>query len=409
MKRIFRLLPLLALMLALPYLLSCLPQKRCDHTAMARRSFLPTCTEAGYIEEACACGYSSRTEDAPPLGHEESSALVSPTCEENGYTEWTCSRCAQIRKADLTEPLGHAYQKEETKPTCTEPGFTLYTCDVCEHAYAGDFQSPAGHIFSAKTTLPTSSTAGFTTYTCHCEFQYEGDHVFSSERFFGAYVSNTEPFAYGIDVSKWNGVIDWQKIRESGVDFVILKVGSTGFGMDPKFEENYAGAKAAGLAVGGYYYTYATNESEILADAEAMISYMAGKQFEYPVYLDIEDDSLIGLGKELLTDMCVSFLEHLQKNGYYSALYSNYNWLFHVLDTQRIVTLFDVWLARWTPDSLPVWSESYTHPRTGVWQYTDSGKIDGHDCNFDLNVSFKDYPSLIRTWGYNGYGIVSDK
>jgi len=365
----------------------------------------PTCTEQGYTTFSCDCGYTYNASYVAPLNHTFSSELILPTCTEQGYTAMRCTVCRAEQKDNFVAPLGHRYKEKTVAPTCTENGFTTFSCIVCTDSYIGRFVAATGHTFSQKVTLPTSSRVGSTEYTCHCSYSYVGDYIFPFDRFFGAYVGNDQALANGIDVSKWNGEIDWDQIKAAGVDFVILKAGSTGFGMDPTFETNYAGAKAAGLAVGAYYYSYAMTVEEMLSDAHELMGYLKGKQFEYPIYLDMEDPSQRELSKTLLTDMCAAFLECLQENGYFSALYTNYDWLFNLLDTTKITTLYDVWLARWRLDGQPNWSASYDHPRTGMWQYTDSGNINGHDCTFDLNIAFKDYPALIKQWGYNGFEL----
>ena len=92
----------------------------------------------------------------------------------------------------------------------------------------------------------------------------------------------------------------------------------------------------------------------------------------------------------------------MQSEGYFCGLYVNNNWLVNLLDTERITVYFDIWLARWTPSGEPSWSDSFG-TRTGMWQYSSTEKIGSHTCDFDLNVSFKDYPSIIKNWGLNGY------
>jgi GH25 family lysozyme M1 (1,4-beta-N-acetylmuramidase) len=223
----------------------------------------------------------------------------------------------------------------------------------------------------------------------------------SDNIFHGAYVDNSAILAHGIDISKWNGDINWAEIKAAGVDFVIIKAGSS-FGKDPRFEEHYANAKAAGLGVGCYYYSYALTVDEISADADLFMSWIAGKQFDYPVYLDIEDPTQEVLDKALLTEMCVTFIEKMQINGYFCGIYTNRNWLTNLLHTETITLNFDLWLAHWLNSGEPNWPSSFG-AKTGMWQYTDKGTIGTHSCYFDLNVAFKDYPSLIKQWGYNGY------
>ena len=323
-----------------------------------------------------------------------------PSCTHEGYTRYYC-HCGYSFKSDFAPPKGHTISHKTETPTCTEEGYTRYTCTVCAYTYLSDYVVPKGHDFTTKVSHPTSSKTGYTEFNCDCGYNYVGDYVMSSDIFKGAYVDGVEVLAHGIDISSWNGTINWTEIKAAGIDYVIIKAGSTN-GKDKTFEENYKNAKAAGLGVGCYYYTYATTVEQISADADNLMEWIAGKQFDYPVYLDIEDKSQESLDSELLTEMCKVFIEKLQANKYFCGLYTNNNWLVNLLNTEKITVYFDVWLARWTLSGEPNWGDSFGQ-RMGMWQYTDKGKIGTHSCDFDLNVSFKDYPTLIKELGYNGY------
>lgn len=360
----------------------------------------PTCTKQGYTIFSCHCGYSYKTDHVAPNGHAMNTEKHLPSCTHEGYTRYYC-HCGYSFKSDFAPPKGHTISHKTETPTCTEEGYTRYTCTVCAYTYLSDYVVPKGHDFTTKVSHPTSSKTGYTEFNCDCGYHYVGDYVMSSDIFKGAYVDGVEVLAHGIDISSWNGTINWTEIKAAGIDYVIIKAGSTN-GKDKTFEENYKNAKAAGLGVGCYYYTYATTVEQISADADNLMEWIAGKQFDYPVYLDIEDKSQEALDGELLTEMCKVFIEKLQANKYFCGLYTNNNWLVNLLNTEKITVYFDVWLARWTLSGEPNWGDSFGQ-RMGMWQYTDKGKIGTHSCDFDLNVSFKDYPTLIKELGYNGY------
>ena len=187
------------------------------------------------------------------------------------------------------------------------------------------------------------------------------------------------------------------------MDFVILKAGSTKSGIEPTFLMDYEGAKAAGLEIGAYFYTYSTTVAGITHDAEMLLLWLEGKQFEYPIYLDLEDTSLSGLGKNHLSAMCEAFLCKLQQNGYYAGLYTNHTWLTTILDTPRMVTLFDLWYARYPLTERPVWNEEKYGKQLGMWQHTESGVLEGIDGYFDLNFSYKNYAEIMKKWELNGF------
>ena len=200
----------------------------------------------------------------------------------------------------------------------------------------------------------------------------------------------------GIDVSKWQGNIDFKKVKASGIDFVIIRAGVS-LDKDVKFEQNYKNAKAAGMNVGVYFYSYAKTVSEAEKEAKTFLKTIAGKQFEYPVYFDIEDKSQMNLPKKLLTDICIAWCSIIEKAGYYVGIYSNPDWFINRLDTSRLV-MYDKWLAHWA--NKPMWGNEFG----GLWQYSCQGRINGISGDVDLDESYRDYPSIIKKAKLNGYG-----
>lgn len=199
----------------------------------------------------------------------------------------------------------------------------------------------------------------------------------------------------GIDVSYWNGNIDWTKVKAAGIQFAMLRGGYGTNGKDSKFEQNYKGAKTVGVPMGVYHYSYAKTVEAAKQEAKFCLSYLKGKQFEYPIAFDIEDSSQRNLGKATITAITKAFCETVEKAGYYVAIYSNLDWLRNRLDL-NILKSYDIWLAQWA--SKPTYSGSF-----GMWQYADNGKLNGISGNVDMNISYKDYATLIKAAGMNGY------
>lgn len=377
------------------------PDKECAHENTTATAVDVTCDSEGYTLNTCEdCGYEYKSDFVAPLGHDLSESLTAPTCTSEGFTSYSCERCDYAYTSNYKAPIGHSFSSAVTDPTCDKQGFTSYACKVCDFSYVADYIKPTGHTFTETTLHATSSSLGYTHYICECSYEYT-DYVMPTDVFTGGFAESDTPLARGIDVSKWNGSIDWSAVKDAGFDFVIIKAGSV-VGKDDKFEEHYAGAKAAGLDVGAYFYTYAKNLDEIDEEADMFLSWLEGKQFEYPVYLDIEDDSQINLGSRLLTDMCVRFMERLQSEGYFCGLYANDNWLFTILESERMTTYFDIWYARYKIENIEEWGDTWGE-RLAMWQFTSTGKIGDHTCDFDINLVYKDYPTLIKEWGYNGY------
>ncbi len=213
--------------------------------------------------------------------------------------------------------------------------------------------------------------------------------------------------AYGVDVSSWQGKVDWQKVKNDGKTFAILRIGTTK-GKDTYFEENYKNAKSAGINVGCYFYTYATTVEGAKKDAQMVLSWLDGKQLEYPVYYDMENSAQLGSGITTTkrTDMCIAFLDMMSEKGWFAGTYANGNWFSNYLDKSRLGEKYELWLASWMNSGLP--SKDYSS-QYGMWQYTDSGKVNGISTAVDLDVAYKDYPTIMKNGGFNGYRTVLEE
>lgn len=205
----------------------------------------------------------------------------------------------------------------------------------------------------------------------------------------------------GIDVSKWQGDIDWSKVK---VDFAILRAGWGTNGVDPKFVANYKGCKKYKIPVGVYWYSYAETVAEAKKEAQKCLSVLKGKQFEFPILFDIEEKSQLALGKEKCTALVTAFCETLEKAGYFAGIYSFQSFFEANLD-KNISDRFVCAVAR-----VPSKDDGKTILEPSVpWmihQYSWKGKINGINGDVDLDICKVDYPEIIRGNGLNGF---SDK
>ena len=202
----------------------------------------------------------------------------------------------------------------------------------------------------------------------------------------------------GIDVSVHNGDIDWGKVKADGIDFAILRAGYGRLASqrDDRFEENYAGAKAAGIPVGAYWYSYAMTPEEAELEADVFLSVIKGKQFEFPVYYDVEEKKQFDLGKEKVSAIMRAFLERVEAAGYFVGLYGSASSLTsHTADD--IKSRYTIWLAHWVNQTS--YGGAY-----GIWQHSEKGRVDGINGNVDLDIGYKDFPTIIKGKGLNGYG-----
>ena len=203
--------------------------------------------------------------------------------------------------------------------------------------------------------------------------------------------------AKGIDVSEHQGVINWDRIKASGkVDFAILRAG---YGkeisqVDKQFERNYSECKRLNIPVGAYWYTYATTADEAKQEATVCLRTLAGKSFEYPVAFDIEEQASLINASEL----CDAFCSELERNGYYTTIYSFKN-AFENNISSEVKSKYDTFLSHVNVNKTD-YSGSY-----GLWQYSWTGIIDGISGDVDLDYAYKDYPTIIKSAGLNGFSL----
>lgn len=202
----------------------------------------------------------------------------------------------------------------------------------------------------------------------------------------------------GIDVSQWQGSkIDFKKVKAAGVKFVIIRAGFGKYSSqkDPTFEDNYKKAKAAGLNVGAYWYSYAKTLDDAKEEATACISVIKGKTFEMPIYFDLEEQSQFARGKTFCSNLVKTFCSAMEAAGYWTGLYISRSPM-QAYITDEVYNKYSLWLAEYGPKCN---YEKYY----GMWQYTSNGKINGIAGNVDLDKCYEDYPSRIKAAGLNGF------
>ncbi len=220
-----------------------------------------------------------------------------------------------------------------------------------------------------------------------------GDQVIQGARYsFGSDGKmSTGSGSMGIDVSKHNGAIDWNAVKNSGISFVIIRCGYRGSATgalieDPIFRSNIQGAKAAGLKVGIYVYSQAVNEVEAVEEASMAVSLAGGYGLNYPIFIDVEASGGRGdsIGRDVRTAVCKAFCNTVQNSGYAAGIYSNKNWLSEKIDTGSL-TNYKIWLAQYAG------TPTYTTTKYDMWQYSSKGKVSGISGNVDMNISYLNY------------------
>ena len=226
-----------------------------------------------------------------------------------------------------------------------------------------------------------------------------------SRGYAGGMAGTGKVWAQGLDVSSWQaGNIDFKKIKAAGYTYVILRAGTTK-GKDSSFETFYAQARSAGLHIGAYYYSYATTVSAAEKDANNMISWIKGKTFEYPIYFDYEDPSQNNLSKTTAKNICLKFMDMLAAKGYLSGMYTG-KYKSTQLPMSTICAKYEFWVAHYYNNTYTALGASYSK-LYGMYQYTSNKYVSGKG-PYDANVSYKDYPTIVKTYGFNGYAPNSN-
>ena len=207
----------------------------------------------------------------------------------------------------------------------------------------------------------------------------------------GSYSAQAQPavVAHGLDVSQWQGDIDWARVAGEGISFVMFGLGRYQQ-PDPRFEENISEATAQGIQAGAYLRSQASTVEMAREEARYVVEQIQGYPISMPVAYDIEDEPQMNLPDNASrTDLVLAFCEEIREAGYYPMVYANEYWLGSLLDMDRIREAgIDVWQARYGSS----YDESYG---AAMWQYTSTGSVSGISGNVDRNYLFKDYTGLI--------------
>lgn len=189
----------------------------------------------------------------------------------------------------------------------------------------------------------------------------------------------------GIDVSSHNGTINWEAVKNDGIEFAILRVG---YGMydyqkDAQFENYYAGATSVGIPVGAYLYSYAKNVAEAEREADCAIKWLNGRKLNLPVYFDIEDPSQEKLGRETLDAMCRAFCNKIEQAGYSAGIYASKYWSTSVISGAELGQRYTYWVAQYYNQC------TYNGPYA-IWQNSSTGRVAGINGNVDMDIMYQD-------------------
>jgi GH25 family lysozyme M1 (1,4-beta-N-acetylmuramidase) len=186
-----------------------------------------------------------------------------------------------------------------------------------------------------------------------------------------------------VDVSEWQQNVDYNKLKSSSIKAVIIRAG---YGReksqkDTMFESHYRNAKAAGLKIGVYWYSYADSAGDAEKEAKACLECINNKSLDMPIYYDLEDNSQTKLGKAKLTEIAERFCETIKKSNYRAGVYANLNWFNNYLDYDKLKKKYSIWLAQYN-DKAEIDCD--------IWQNSSSGRVNGYNGRLDTNVIYNE-------------------
>lgn len=198
----------------------------------------------------------------------------------------------------------------------------------------------------------------------------------------------------GIDVSAWQGAIDWNTVANYGMDFAILRITEAGNVIDSCFEKNYSGCQKHNIPTGAYKYSYAMTVAEIQSEARKVVEVLNGRKLQYPVWLDLEWNNQRSLGAEQIHKLAEAFEKIITAAGYKFGIYCNVDWYLNVICSH--LKKYDFWIARY-PASDNGTLQERLRPDFGVgWQYSSKAKIPGISGTVDRNIFYKDYTAAVK-------------
>ena len=203
----------------------------------------------------------------------------------------------------------------------------------------------------------------------------------------------------GLDVSKFQGEVDWERVKAAGYKFAMLRAGYGFNTVDEQFRRNASECNRIGLPIGAYWFCYATSPSSAVQEADGCVKTISDYRLEYPVCYDIEQATIdyaagqgVTITPALARQLVQNFCDRIEAKGYYAMFYSNKNFLEQYLGND-LSKRYSLWYARYT--------DTFDGTDCSMWQYTSQGSVPGISGNVDLDLSYVDFPSVIRSAGLN--------
>lgn len=338
----------------------------------------------------------------------EVSEETTETTESTTVTEETTTTTEETTTSEETTTTSETTTEETTTTETTTEEVTTTTTEALTTAAeattettavtsAAETTTEAATTTTESTTTPESATTSATTTTKMTTAKTTTTPVVTTTEGVGAWAN--KDLYRGIDVSMYQQNVDWKAVKNSGVDYAIIRAGYGRYASqeDPYFDQNMRNAKAAGLACGAYWFSYADSVAAAKQEAEVFLQVIDGYQFEYPLVFDIEDQVHVNMTKEQVSAIIEAFCQTVEAKGYYISVYSYASFL-NTKVYQSVLDRYDIWVAHFNT-SAPAYSlSSY-----GMWQYSSTGSVPGIAGDVDLDYGYYRYPNIMSQAHLNGF------
>lgn len=306
-----------------------------------------------------------------------------------GTTETTTTTAEITTTTDETVSSAMSSETTAGKTTTTSSKTTGETTASTLTTTTAKTTAASSKTKTDKTTTSTTTTTKTETTTAQTTASQSTD---TTE------VVTRTPLYYGVDVSVYQKEVDWQQVKDSGVDFAIIRAG---YGKhvnqeDRYFDINMQNAKEAGIDCGAYWFSYALTPEDAEKEADAFYEVIKDYQFEFPIFFDYETMDQYNLDPEESSAIIHAFCDKMESYGYYVSLCSFVGFLNYRVEDEVLET-FDTWIAHYDV-KVPWYSKSY-----GIWQYSCTGEVPGIDYDVDLNYAYYDYPTIMTENHLNGF------
>lgn len=317
----------------------------------------------------------------------EVSEETTETTESTTVTEETTTAAEETTTSEEITMTSETTTEETTTTETTTEEVTTTTTEALTTTAEATTETTAVTSAAGTATEAATTTTESTTTT----------PVVTTTEGIGAWAN--KDLYRGIDVSMYQQNVDWKAVKNSGVDYAIIRAGYGRYASqkDPYFDQNMRNAKAAGLACGAYWFSYADSVAAAKQEAEVFLQVIDGYQFEYPLVFDIEDQVHVNMTKEQVSAIIEAFCQTVEAKGYYVSVYSYASFL-NTKVYQSVLDRYDIWVAHFNT-SAPAYSlSSY-----GMWQYSSTGSVPGIAGDVDLDYGYYRYPNIMSQAHLNGF------